>query len=186
MKYINELRLFPYLLLHRMVHDMFITDLILTLIPLIFIILFVGLMAINEAKSLHNRSIAFMLSSVGLIVSFLTLNILLSQPRPSYIEFIHRDTTEVEVVSAIIINRKAIYMWMLFPHQKEPRYYVFDWDQKLAERLQRAMRERDGRRGQGKIMLKRPFSNHFMNTAPEKELRFIPNPNKLPPKTEIK
>ena len=165
---------------------MFITDLILTLIPLISIILFVGLMAINEAKNLHYRSIAFMLSSTGLIVSFLTLNILLSQPRPTYIEFIHRDITEVEVISAIIVNKKAIYMWMLFPHEKEPRYYVFDWDQKLAEKLQRAMRERNGRQGQGKIMLKRPFSDNFMGTEMHKDLEFVPDANQLPPKTKTK
>ena len=133
-----------------------ISTTILLLMPLVIVIAMLAFFAINSSTKLYNRLIVVGLTAIGLSVSFISFNALLSQPKPTQFEWIYKQIKEVEIVSAIIVNKKAIYAWILFPGESKPRYYVFDWNKKQAERLQRAMQERR-RNKSGKIMMKRPF-----------------------------
>lgn len=120
------------------------------------------------------------LMSVALSISFISFNALLSQPKPVKFEWIYRHMEEVEIVSAVIVNEKAIYAWIRFPGEEKPRYYVFDWNKKQAEQLQKAMAEQ--RRGKrGKVTMRRPFEEYDNSVIKPKDIIIFEPPKKQLP-----
>ena len=159
---------------------MIITDLITFLIPLIAIIMLLGLLALNAPVKLHIRALTLFLATFGLIISFISLNTLLSYPKPSYFEFVHRNIKEVQIISGFFKPGKAIYLWMKFPNETKPRYYVYDWDKKLAKQLRNAMRkQKNGVRGN--VIMKNPFRDGD-EINERQQIEFKPIPRQLPPK----
>lgn len=70
----------------------------------------------------------------------------LSKPKPSLFEEIVASHEDALILSAKITNEEAIYLWLQFQGSREPRSFVFPWDQEMAEELRRAMRESEGKR----------------------------------------
>jgi len=162
---------------------MLISATILLLVPLVVTIMLLSFFAVNALTKFYNRLIVVVLMACALSISFISFNTLLSQPKPTKFEWIYRNIDKVEIISAVIVNEKAIYAWIMFPGENKPRYYVFDWNKKQAEQLQKAMREK--RRGKrGKIMMKRPFRHDYDNSVakPEDIIIFDPLPKQLPDK----
>ncbi|MGH6932751.1 MAG: hypothetical protein ACREEE_10015 [Dongiaceae bacterium] len=64
---------------------------------------------------------------------------LLSQPKPIRLEWRH--VPEAELVGATMVEGEAIYVWLRFDANPEPRAYALPWDVNAAQQLQEAMQE---------------------------------------------
>ena len=62
---------------------------------------------------------------------------LLGRPKPLRLEW--RDAADAEVVSAVPVENKAIYVWLIMPDSSEPCAYVLPWSLQAAQQLQEAM-----------------------------------------------
>lgn len=90
--------------------------------------------------------------AVALTVAFLGLTLMVmvsvvesyGLPKPYWFEF--RDLNKGQVVAAVPVENKAIYVWITAAGSSVPRSYVLPWSQKGAQELQDAMNkaEADG------------------------------------------
>jgi hypothetical protein len=88
-----------------------------------------------------------------------------------------RQAADADVLSARAIENQAIYVWLSFQDNAEPRAYVLPWSQRAAEQLQ-AAQQTAGEQGTG-IRVKLPFDSF----ADSDEHRFYAMPQMpLPPK----
>ncbi len=62
---------------------------------------------------------------------------LLSRPKP--VTMATEDLSAARVIGAALREDEAIYLWLKI--DEEPRFFVMDWDTRLAQELQSAMRE---------------------------------------------
>ena len=159
-----------------------ITTLILA--PLTLILLILAFYALTTASSFFNRIIITMLLIVGLGISFISFNHLLSLPKPVSMEWLYKNIKTVVIIGAKIDNEKAIYLWLDIPDTEEPRYYIFNWSEKLARQLKKALDKQAGSQTTGQIIMKNPFSNRdssFERT--ESDIQFVPIDTQLPEKS---
>jgi len=151
------------------------------LIPLIIIFLLLAFYAIATATNLFNRIIIFILLLFGMSVSLLTLNYLLSLPKPTSKEWIHRDIDSIEIISTYFLPNIGIYLWVQLPSADEPRYYVLEWDMETAQKLQEAGDEKRENGGNGKIIMKKPFSDGSTGIDDRMyEVLFVPIKKQMP------
>lgn len=92
---------------------------------------------------------------------------LLARPKPVSLEFARMETEAAHVLSARMIEGKAIYLWLLIPGNPEPRAYSIAWDKEVAKSLQKALRE--SKRG---VMMALPFRKSWDTREP----KFYPTP----------
>ena len=62
---------------------------------------------------------------------------LLGLPKPLMLEW--RDNAKAQVLSALPVENRAIYIWLASADSPEPRAYVLPWSQKTAQQLQDAI-----------------------------------------------
>jgi hypothetical protein len=62
---------------------------------------------------------------------------LLGRPKPLRLEW--RDAAHAQVLSALPVESKAIYLWLVMPGAAEPSAYVLPWSLQAAQQLQEAM-----------------------------------------------
>lgn len=106
------------------------------------------------------RHLAFRVASVALLaltaaVSYGAFNDLLSRPKPAALEFSRAAVDEAEVLGASLREGHGIYLWLRLPGIVEPRYYVLPWRLRLAEELQKSMREAE--RNRAGLVMRLPF-----------------------------
>jgi hypothetical protein len=118
--------------------------------------------------------------SVGLFLLLITVVYgggaeLLGRPKPVRLEW--RQAADADVLSSRAVENQAIYVWLSFRDNAEPRAYVLPWSQRAAEQLQ-AAEQTAGERGSG-IRVKLAFDSF----ADSDEPRFYATPQlPLPPK----
>ena len=104
-----------------------------------FALLFVSLAAIaiwSRKKALWR------ITALALVIAMLPLGYfayldLLAKPKPMRLEF--RELGETEVISAVLKEDGAIYLWLNVAD--EPRFYELPWDDDTALELQTVMRD---------------------------------------------
>ena len=67
---------------------------------------------------------------------------LLSRPKPASFEWWLSRAAEATVVGSTFDESRAIYLWLQLDGVPEPRAYALPWDQRVAEQLQTAARDR--------------------------------------------
>ena len=102
---------------------------------------------------------------------------LLSRPKPSSIEWWHRDAAEATVIGSQLRENEAIFLWIELPEAGEPRAYKLPWQQELAKQLYGAQREAESRGTQ--VRMRRPFSDRTDQLEP---MFYAPPQPPLPPK----
>lgn len=145
----------------------------------IVVVLSAALSAIAIHAPLHvvTRSGAVALA-VGLMgAGYVAMADLLSRPKPVSVEWAKAGVAEAEVVAARMREGEAIFLWLEFAGEPEPRAYMMPWDQKTARQLHQAMREAE-QNGTGTRMT-RPF-----DPDPRRADRqfYAPPQPELPPK----
>jgi hypothetical protein len=98
-------------------------------------------------------AVVFLAGLLG--VDYLALNDLLSRPKPVRLEFLSADAKEAQVLAAALHEGEAIYLWLRFEAQRQPRYYAMPWQRDTAQNLQEVLREAEQHRG--RVMIRLPF-----------------------------
>lgn len=120
------------------------------------------------------------LSALALALGFMPLGYLgladlLGKPKPAAVEVALRDLAEATVISSVLRQDVAIYLWLRLPETTEPRAYVLPWNQALAEQLHEAQ-GRAARQGT-EVRIRRPFRNSLEEREP---MAYAP-PQEAPP-----
>lgn len=157
----------------------FFTSLIF--VPLLFVSAILTAIGLKNVKTLPIRCLVTALFLAVLATGFFAYDQLLSQPKPVSLEWLHRNIEVVEVLAAEMTYKEAIYMWFRFPNEKMPRYYIFPWDDKQAEALQKALEQKREARGEGKLTLEYPFRDYDNSLERRKpQFKFEPRERGLP------
>ena len=122
------------------------------------------------------KVLALGLAATSLPLGYGALAELLSQPKPTSLEWVQRSADEAVVLSAQMQEDQAIYLWLAFAPDTPPRAYALPWSLETAKQLQQALKqaENDGTR----VKMNRPFAPKALG-----ERVFYAEPQQdLPPK----
>jgi len=111
--------------------------------------------AIWSPKSLYLKVGALLCATAFLPVAYFGLNDILSRPKPAQLETVHKDVEQVQVLSSIMEEDEAIYLWLQLPEVDEPRSYQLPWSDEMAKQLHKAQQEAE-QTGQ-EVKMKKPF-----------------------------
>lgn len=132
--------------------------------------------AVWAPRKLWIRVVAVVVAGFMLPAAYLSLNELLSRPKPVSIEWARTATQEATVVGSSIREGVAIYLWLQIGEEiAEPRAYVLPWNKSLAKQLHEAQRE-VGKKG-GSVAMRQPFET----TLDEDDRKFYARPQSRPP-----
>jgi hypothetical protein len=153
--------------------------------PLMWIFTFVvacasalSLIAIRSSASLARRigSIGLMTGLVG--GSYAGLAELMSRPKPASLEWVRVNAKGAKVAGSQLRENEAIYLWLVFDGETEPRAYKMPWSMEMARQLREAMGEASRR--QAGVRMNKPFHRE----RGENERAFHAPPRAaLPPKS---
>ena len=100
-----------------------------------------ALFAILAPRSGRLKSAALVCTALFLPLVYLSVNDLLSRPKPvQTVESIEQFQNAV-VTASLMRENEAIYLWLQVPGVTEPRSYQLPWDEQLAIELHKAERE---------------------------------------------
>lgn len=117
------------------------------------------------------------MSAVLATVAYGGLIDLLGRPKPVGLALKPIAPSEATVIAAQMQEPEAIYIWLMFEGQPEPRAYVLPWDMKTARELQQGMEEAEA---QGTSVRMR--SALEQNRDPTEPVFFVAPQQALPPK----
>lgn len=135
------------------------------------------LYAVRVPGSLLRRvTVCAVFLATSLLIFLLTVSLL---GNPKAISLENMKAEKANVLAARMREGVAIYLWLMLPGENEPKYYAIPWDQKLAEDLNRAMKEQKEGDGLG---MKLPFERSW----DQRERKFYPIPQpKMPDKPKM-
>ena len=92
------------------------------------------------------RATAWRVGAVALTAAFipfayLGLNEILARPKSMSHEWFNASAKHAMVLGVSLDEGKAIYLWLRVDGSTEPRYYRLPWQQRNAEKLQKAVEE---------------------------------------------
>ena len=121
---------------------------------------------------------AVAVAALFLPLGYLGMIDLLGKPKPWALELGGHSVEEASVVSAVMREDVAIYVWLRIPGIAEPRAYALPWSEQTARQLQAAQQkaEQDG----DAVRMRMRFSD----TLDDREPVFYARPREaLPPKS---
>jgi len=136
-------------------------------------------LAIGAPRTTRVRVIALLLVALFIPLAYVQYVELLSKPKPKRFEWFERNVSEAEILGVSLREGEAIYMWLLLEGTVEPRYYVFPWNLKLAERLEQDIG--NAIVGSGRLVIKEPFRGRGGPEVGDLNVKIVPPP-KLPSK----
>ena len=131
--------------------------------------------AIWAPRNLKLKVVALICATAFLPVAYFSLNDILSRPKPVLLETVHKDTEQVQVLSSIMKENEAIYLWLQLPDVDEPRSYQLPWSEEAAKQLHKAQQEAE--QSGTDVKMKKPFEK----TQDDKEPVFYAAPQEAPP-----
>ena len=120
------------------------------------------------------RVAALVVTALFIPLSYVSFVEFLSQPKPKAFEWFERNVEEAEVLGVSLKEGEAIYMWLRLDGVAEPRYYVFPWSLKLAERLEEEVDNAINRNS--KLVIKNPFERRMGDSLGDLNLHIVPPP----------
>ncbi len=135
--------------------------------------------AIWSPRSLKLKVTALVCATAFLPIGYFSLNDILSRPKPVSLETVHKDIERVQVISSLMKEDEAIYLWLQIPEVDEPRSYQLPWSDETAKELHKAMQqaEQDGT----EVKMNKPFEKTVDNQQPV----FYAAPPPPPPQKQI-
>ena len=98
------------------------------------------------------RAGALGLTAMLMLVSYTGFSELMSRPKPVSLEWLRGGTSPATVTASHLRENEAIYLWLVFKGQTEPRAYSLPWNIDMARELRRA--ENQAAQRQSKVMMK--------------------------------
>lgn len=133
--------------------------------------------AIWAPRSVKIKVAALISAAMFLPIGYISLNDILSRPKPMQLETAHRQLEQVGVVSSLMKEDVGIFLWLQLPEIEEPRSYKLPWSEDMAKQLHKAQQDAEA---QGtNVQMKKPFEK----TVDSREPVFYAAPQAaLPPK----
>lgn len=100
-----------------------------------------ALIAILAPRRWLLKYTALLCTALFLPVTYLTVNDLLSRPKPLQIEIARNHLQNAIVTASLMRENEAIYLWLQMPGVREPRSYQLPWNEQMAIDLHKAERE---------------------------------------------
>jgi len=97
--------------------------------------------AIRAPRATPVRAIAVAITAAFLPFAYLGLSEILARPKPVTHEWFNASAKHAMVLGVSLHEGKAIYLWLRVDESLEPRYYRLPWQQRNAEKLQKAIEE---------------------------------------------
>ncbi len=135
--------------------------------------------AIWSPRALPLKVTALLCATALLPITYASLNDILSRPKPVQLEAVHNDVDQVQVLSSIMREDEAIYLWLQIPNVDEPRSYQLPWSDETAKELHKAQQEAEQSGTQ--VQMKKPFEK----TVDDQEPVFYAQPPAAPPAKEV-
>lgn len=115
--------------------------------------------AIWSPRSLKLKVSALLCASLFLPLGYISLNDILSRPKPISLESAHKQLEEVRIVSAMMKEDIGIYLWLQLPEVTEPRSYKLPWSTEVAKQLHKAQQEAEAEGTE--VKMKKPFEKNL-------------------------
>ncbi len=115
--------------------------------------------AIWAPRSLKLKVAALLCASLFLPLGYISLNDILSRPKPISLESAHKQLEEVRIVSAMMKEDIGIYLWLQLPEVTEPRSYKLPWSTEVAKQLHKAQQEAEAEGTE--VKMKKPFEKNL-------------------------
>lgn len=97
--------------------------------------------AIRAPRATRLRVAAVALTTAFIPFAYLGLTEILARPKPMTHEWFNASAKHALVLGVSLQEGKAIYLWLRVDDSLEPRYYRLPWQQRNAEKLQKAVEE---------------------------------------------
>ncbi len=114
----------------------------------------------NTARDTGPGRSAIAVTAAFLPFAYLGLNEILARPKSMTHEWFNASAKHATVLGVSLDEGKAIYLWLRVDDSLEPRYYRLPWQQRNAEKLQKAI-GRAVEEGLG-VRVENPFSKPFL------------------------
>ena len=111
-----------------------------------------ALIAVRGNLSIVARAGALGLTAMLLLTSYNGFTELMSRPKPATLEWVRGGESPATVTASHLRENEAIYLWLVFKGETEPRAYSLPWDIEVARQLRRA--ERQARERQSSVLMK--------------------------------
>ncbi|OED39597.1 hypothetical protein AB833_14450 [Chromatiales bacterium (ex Bugula neritina AB1)] len=120
--------------------------------------------AIWSPRSVKLKTAALACAALFLPLAYVSLNDVLSRPKPMQLETAHKQLQEASVVSALMKENVGIFLWLQLPEIVEPRSYKIPWSSETAKQLHKAQQNAEE---QGtKVKMKKPFDSNLDDQEP--------------------
>lgn len=137
-----------------------------------------GTIAIWSPRAIGAKLLATLVFFSFVPLSYAALVELTSRPKRVSLEWWGRGETEATVIANVMVEGQAIYLWLERAGSRMPRAYELPWSRELAEQLQSAAREAEGR-GTG-LGMRMPFEP----STDDDEPLFYPMPQEALPEKD--
>jgi len=149
-------------------------NLIYIFLALVIVAAALASLAIWAPRVTRVRISALIIAAAFIPLGYVQFIELLSKPKPKSFEWFERNVEEAEILAVSLKEGEAIFMWLRLDGALEPRYYVFPWNLKLAERLEEDVDSAIGRNS--KLVIKNPFERRVGDNLGDLNLQIIPPP----------
>tara|TARA_R110000868_G_scaffold39376_4_gene137108 strand:+ start:25459 stop:25947 length:489 start_codon:yes stop_codon:yes gene_type:complete len=136
-----------------------------------------ALIAVRGNLSLLSRVGALGLAGSLMLAGYAGLTELMSRPKPVSLEWVRSHENPAKVAASLLRENEAIYLWLVFKGETEPRAYRLPWNLTMAQQLREAQREAAGR--QSEVMMK---SLSGKTVKPTERMFYAPPRPAPPPK----
>lgn len=111
-----------------------------------------ALIAVRGNLSIASRAGALGLTAMLMLTAYTGLTELMSRPKPATLEWLRGGASPATVTASHLRENEAIYLWLVFEGESEPRAYSLPWNMEIARQLRRAERQAAAR--QSKVKMK--------------------------------
>jgi hypothetical protein len=130
--------------------------------------------AIRTPRATPVRAAAIAVTAAFIPFAYLGLNEILARPKSMTHEWFNASAKHATVLGVSLDEGKAIYLWLRVDDSLEPRYYRLPWQQRNAEKLQKAI-GRAVEEGLG-VRVENPFSKHSWSDQGEINIELVRPP----------
>jgi len=134
--------------------------------------------AIRAPRATQLRVAAVAITTAFIPFAYLGLTEILARPKPMTHEWFNATAKHAMVLGVSLDEGKAIYLWLRVDDSFEPRYYRLPWQQRNAEKLQKAIEEAAEEDDVG-VRIDNPFARRSWSNQGEINIELVRPP--VPP-----
>jgi len=135
--------------------------------------------AIWAPRRLQLKVLALVCATAFLPLAYVSFNDILSRPKPTQLETLVQGVADLTVLSSIMREDEAIYLWLQLPNVREPRSFQLPWSEETAKELHKANQEAEDQGTEVKMAKPQDKSEDTQEPV------FYAEPQEAPPEKQI-